>query len=58
MTANLLRKAFWTRRTSRRKATPQERLAAALDLGTGGSTVNKAVGLHFTWFVHRGRVRA
>jgi len=36
------------------EATPQEMLAAALDLGTGGSTVQKAVGLHFTWFVYRG----
>lgn len=35
-------------------ATPLELLEGAIDNGFGGSTVNKAVGLYFTWFVYRG----
>lgn len=35
-------------------ATPRELLARALVPSTSGSTVNKAIGLHFTWFAYRG----
>jgi hypothetical protein len=36
-------------------ATPLELLERVLDNDVGGSTVNKAVGLHFTWFEYRGK---
>jgi hypothetical protein len=36
------------------EATPLELLERVLDNDVGGSTVNKAVGLYFSWFVYRG----